>query len=504
MSSTRYAPEDSELRQERWASHSEYNGAISALLAAKRIALVEDEETKAVLWYIQWRSLRPGGLKELTRELFAFLPRSVGTPTMRRTGCKPDKSYGADLARKIRDELPPHQFDVPVRGDTIWVEGDDGLSEEENVPAPETYAGQFFLEIVRRASLSLPEHLTRLCLDPDIDLTEQEVSRFSDDHAAGVWYFAGLLDGLKKYRKHRSDIAFDGLATTDVSEQMREALDFCYRRRRMILIEGVAGIGKSATVKAWCNRYPGLVRHVEIPASGDDRSFYAAIAEEVGVARGAAYNGQQIKLKVEEALRASGLMLVLDEAQFAWPQQHNRPRGVPVRMQWIKTAFDDGTPIAMVALPEFSTWQKLYVEKTLWRDSQLVRRLNRTVRLPGAHSKVDFLKIARAVHPAGDEASWKLLAGCAIALPKKQASAITEAFISATDIAEEDGRECVTYEDIEAAIRLDFPVVEEETGIPSASALQARCKRSARSISALPIGATTTGPRSLQPGALTG
>jgi histone H3/H4 len=507
MSSTRYAPEDSELRQERWASSSEYNGAISALLAAKRIALVDDEETKAVLWFIQARSLRPGGLKELTKELFAFLPRSVGTPTMRRTCCKPDKVYPADLVRKIRDELPCRLpgCEIPLRGDVVYMWGgpDDG-DEKILKDAPDSYSGAVFLEIVRRASVSLPEHLTRLCLDPGIDLTKQEVSRYNDDHAAGVWYFAGLLDGLKKYRQHLAAIAFEGLATTDVSDQMREALDFCYRRRRMILIEGVAGIGKSATVRAWCNRYPGLVRHVEIPASGDDRSFYAAIAEEVGVARGAAYNGQQIKLKVEEALRASGLMLVLDEAQFAWPQQHNRPRGVPVRMQWIKTAFDDGTPIAMVALPEFSTWQRLYVEKTLWRDSQLVRRLNRTVRLSEALSKADFLKIARAVHPAGDEAAWKLLAGCAIALPKKQASAIIEAFISAADIAEQDGRDTVSYEDIEAAIRLDFPAVEEESGCTPAASVQPQCKRSARSISALPVRASTTGSCSLQPGALTG
>jgi histone H3/H4 len=89
------------------------------------------------------------------------------------------------------------------------------------------------------------------------------------------------------------------------------------------------------------------------------------------------------------------------------------------------------------------------------------------VRLPAAHSKSDLLKIARAVHPAGDEASWSLLAGCAIALPKKQASAITEAFVSATDIAEQEGRETVTFEDIDAAIRLDFQPLETVSEAPA-------------------------------------
>ena len=86
MSSTRYASEDSELRQERWAP--DCSTAINALLAAKRIALLEDPELRAVLWFIQMRSLTPRGLSELATELFDFFPKRVGSPTMRRIGCK--------------------------------------------------------------------------------------------------------------------------------------------------------------------------------------------------------------------------------------------------------------------------------------------------------------------------------------------------------------------------------------------------------------------------------
>jgi Mg-chelatase subunit ChlI len=99
--------------------------------------------------------------------------------------------------------------------------------------------------------------------------------------------------------------------------------------------------------------------------------------------------------------------------------------------------------------------------------------------------------------------------GCASArfghfsLPKKQASAISETFISATDIAELDGRNAVTYEDIEAAIRLDFPAVEEDASVPSAPAVQPQCRRSARSISVHPVRTSTIGSRSRQPGAIT-
>ena len=486
MSSTRYASEDSELRQERWAP--DCSTAINALLAAKRIALLEDPELRAVLWFIQMRSLTPRGLNDLASELFAFFPKRVGSPTMRRVGCKAGKQYGAKVVREICAEFPHalrRDVSFPLKGDVVYCWSDNPDFDDSGIlTEPTSYDGSAFLEVVRKSALSLPDHLTRLCLDPEINLAKRDFSPDEED-AAGVWYFADLIDALARYRRHYAESALEGLATTEISERMYEALDFCYRQRRMVLIEGVAGVGKSVTVKAWCNRYPGLVRHVELPSSNDDRSFYAAIAEAVGVARGSAYNGQQIKLKVEEALRISGLFLVLDEAQFAWPQKYNRPQGVPVRMQWIKTAFDAGTPIALVALPEFSDWQALYVKRTLWRDNQLIRRLNRTVRLPASHSQSDLIKIAKAIHPGGDEASWKLLAGCALALPKKQASAISETFISASDIAQQDGRDVVTYEDIEAAMRSDFQPVETAPAVGkevSAVALNGRCRLSAKTL----------------------
>ncbi|MGB9476604.1 MAG: hypothetical protein WCE87_16185, partial [Candidatus Udaeobacter sp.] len=67
-----------------------------------------------------------------------------------------------------------------------------------------------------------------------------------------------------------------------------------------------------------------------------------------------------------------------------------------------------------------------------------------------------LLKIARARHPSGDKASWTLLVGYALTATKKQASAITEALESAIDIAQQQGRDAITYDDIDAAVKLDL------------------------------------------------
>jgi AAA domain len=463
MSSTRYAADGSELQQQRWASDREFSTSVSALLAAKRIGLIADCQIRNLLWFIQWRSLDSRGLRRLAEEIIAKFPERLSTPAMRRLRLKPGKKLSRSETLQLRQEFPNGNNEFALRSDRKTDESknvDPGYIE---VPDPEFYSADDFLSRITLCTDELHEHLMRLCVDPSINLDRSDCGI----DPGAVWYFDDLLGALKEFRSDCGRKTGNILADTEATRQIDNALDFCLRRRRMILLEGKAGIGKTATLKAWCNRQQGLARYVEVPSSNDDRSFFAAIAEAIGVARGTSYNGQQIKLRVEEALRASGLALVLDEAQFAWPQ-YMRPQGIPSRVQWIKTAFDAGTPIALVALPKFSEWQKLYAERTLWDDDQLERRINRKVLLPDAHSKDDLLKIARALHPSGDKASWTLLVGYALTAAKKQASAITEALESALDIAQHRGRDdAVTYGDIDAAVKLDFRPLPAPLRIPA-------------------------------------
>ncbi len=219
----------------------------------------------------------------------------------------------------------------------------------------------------------------------------------------------------------------------------------------MILIEGVAGIGRTATTRAWCDAHAGLARYIEVPSSSDDRSFFASIARELGVARGASFKAQQIKVRVEEMLATSGLMLAFDESQYLWTQIM-RPRRTPDRLLWIKSILDAGTPIALIAHSDFSKWREHYVKRTLWPDEQFERRLNRRISLPTEHSREDTLKIARAHLPTGDSRSLKLLTSYALGTEKKQASGIVEALESARYRAEQDGRDAVTFAEIEAAL----------------------------------------------------
>src|SRR5439155_20102677 len=111
----------------------------------------------------------------------------------------------------------------------------------------------------------LHEHLMRLCVDPEIKLDRVNPGYFEPDccGSSGVWYFGDLLDALHRIRASYQQ-AGSVLADTETNRQINNALDFCFRRRRMILIEGKAGIGKTAALKAWCDRQKGLARYVEV------------------------------------------------------------------------------------------------------------------------------------------------------------------------------------------------------------------------------------------------
>ena len=502
MSSTRRALDSTDLHQNRWASSPEFTQSINGLLAAKRIREVDDPEMQKLLWFIQYRSLEPRGLKVLAAELIEEFPERLGTPTLREIGLRLHRRYRREQIEAIRREMPLHGSDfLPLRGDIEFLEtahsgngrkirrsrcaptvpddsdiGDE-LRQKHPKPKddrPSSYTGAEIKSVLDDAATGLPEHLARICLNPEIQLTSAHHPTYGNETAT-VWYFDDLLSALKILKQRFIDRARCQLAQTEITALIIDTLEFWQSGPSacMVLIMGKPGVGKTVTLRAVCDMSAGMVRYVETPASNSNRDFYAAVARSLGCADGASYNGSQIKSKVEETLHLSELSLVYDEAQMLWPQ-HARPQSRPERLQWIKTMLDSGTAVALVGLPEFRDWQELYVKKSLWKDEQLDRRLNRTVEL-ASHTRMDLIRIARALHPDGDEPAWELLAGYALGSIKKRASAIAEALRSARYIARKEGRDVIKYEDIEAAVHLDFAPLHDEhsttwrAGEPSAA-----------------------------------
>jgi hypothetical protein len=463
--STRRASDD-RFHQERFCSSPELDGdAINALIAAKRIGLVQDRGARELLWFIQWRSLASNGLQQLCKELQTMFPDRYGTTAaLQRFFASKRHTPTLEELRAIRDashHLTSDCFSVRYN--------DGGNDDDDDEPAPQPFrpelspraeADEHRDAAADAANEELANHLRRCCVDPSTHITESP------------WYFINLPGALTELRALSIAKAKSRLADTLVAREINGALDFWAARRRMVLIEGVAGIGRTETLRAWCDAQAGLVRYVEVPSSADDRSFYVSIARELGVARGMSFSGQQIKLRVEETLRASGLMLALDESQYLWGNAL-RPRKTPDRILWIKTTFDAGTPIALIAHSDFSKGQEHFVKRTLWTEEQFARRVDRRCVLPSRHSTEDLIAIAKAHLPSGDERSWKLLAAFAVA-PVNAATAYTSVLAKDTAgaaraingpsgirsvlenaryRAQQQGRSEASFADIEAALR---------------------------------------------------
>lgn len=432
MSSTRTST-TGEFNQERFCSAPEFQGGIiNARPAAMRIALIKNQAVREALWFIQWRSISPGGLQQLCDDLVKTFPERIGSPTLRK------------LARSKRTflETPEVQALRKEYGLTDDLDINAFLGRESSEgPIPfEEFKLRLWRSRSDDAMRELPERLKQFCVDPRSDITK------------GVLCFDDLFGALIALRDRFAAQARSRLAETAVTARMTETLDFCKDEQSMVLIEGVAGIGKSVAASTWADSQCGLVRLVEVPSSSDDRSFFAAIARSLGVARGMSMKSQEIKVRIEETLLDStDLLLAFDESQYLWGQ-YTRPRKTPDRLLWIKSILDAGTPVALIAHSDFSRWQAHYVKQTLWSDEQFERRLNRRVVLPVEHSREDMLKIARTQFPGGDPRCWSLLAAYALGTDKKQASGIVEALKSARFRAKKTGRDRVVFADIEAAL----------------------------------------------------
>ena len=88
MSSSRYAAEDSELSQNRYASDPAFVGrrGISGSAVAAKASLLPEAESRSLLYFLQSLSLSRNGLREVAREIIEMFPERIGTDENAQTG----------------------------------------------------------------------------------------------------------------------------------------------------------------------------------------------------------------------------------------------------------------------------------------------------------------------------------------------------------------------------------------------------------------------------------
>lgn len=454
MSSTRRQSGDGPLRQERFASSPEFERGLMANLVAKRCSVLESAEARDLVWFLQFISHQGGGIKKLAADVCTQFPERIATESMRKFGTKPGQVYSASQVRQVREEISSTGF--PLRGDECADAFDASvlLNESEHSRGATTYGSGFpnsypasdFVNVCHQASEKLSDHLAVLCLDPALPVAD-----------GAPWYFPTLFSTLREYQSAWA-AANQPKAVTSIGRLLSSALDYCVESRRLVLIDGMPRIGKSAGAKAWCAANPGRARYVECPSTNDDFSFFRAIALSLGVAINLKSKAQELRNRIEEALQRGDLALVLDEAHYLWPQSHFR-NTTPGRVNWLMTALvNHGVAVALVTTPQFFRSQKAIEHATCWTSEQFTGRIGHYEKLPDTLTDADLRAVAGALLPDGDERTILALTTYAQSSAKYLAG-IDAIVCRARFIARHAGREKILFADVRTAIK--------ESAIPS-------------------------------------
>ncbi len=488
MSSTRRASKGSPFRQERFASAPEFERGLMANLVAKRCAILDRTEDRQLIWFLQLLSHQNGGIKNLAAELLRKYPDRIATSSMQKFGIKSNKVYSAAQVRAVRAEMGSGSF--PLKGEVQEANDLDALhllsgdcERQKAVEAalrheaqsfPLSYAASVFLSECKAAADSgLETHLMAICLDPALPVSD-----------GAPWYFPTLISALREFQAEWIG-ARQPQVVTSVGDTLCSALEYAGTRRKMVVADGAARIGKSFAAKTWCNLNPGSARYMECPASNDDFSFFRELALSLGVSVNLKSKAQELRSRVEEVLRAGDLTLVIDEAHYLWPQSHFR-NTTPGRINWIMTALvNHGVGVALVTTPQFFRSLSAIERVTCWTSDQFKGRIGRYVALPVVLSRDELEELAAVLLPAADSNSIRAAARYA-----ESSGKYLGALEAITDVAkyfcESDGREKVEFKDVEQAIRESVTPSDEALKAALASATEVKRRRVSKVVSAPP------------------
>lgn len=477
MSSTRRASEGGPFRQERFASAPEFERGLMANLVAKRCALLDRPEERQLIWFLQLLSHQEGSIKKVAADLIEKFPERVATQTMQKFGTKPGKMYSVAQVKVLRDEFGIEESDMPIYGEVdqgyladciknLSPEDDPyGMAREDAESYPKNYPAATFMELCLTAAKDkLEQHLKELCIDPAKPVND-----------GAPWYFPTLISTLREYQAQWI-AARQPQVVTSIGETVCSALEYAVARRRLVIIDGAARIGKSHAAKTWCNLNPGSTRYVECPASNDDFSFFREIGLSLGVSVNLHSKAQEIRSRVEEVLRSSDLTLVFDEAHYLWPQSHYR-NTTPGRINWIMTALvNHGVGVALVTTPQFFRSLSAIERVTCWTSDQFKGRIGRYVKLPDTLSRDELEELAGALLPAANADSIRAIARYAES-SGKYLGAMDAIADTAKYFCESDGRQKVDFKDVERAIRESVTPSDEALKAALANATETKRRR---------------------------
>ncbi|MBL9172838.1 MAG: ATP-binding protein [Verrucomicrobiales bacterium] len=477
MSSTRRTTDPEYLQQGRYASDPDFvelRGieATAALLKAKTVSTRE----RQLIFFLQSRSLEEGGLEALVEDIIALVPEHFRTPTMRRNPVESGGAYLGDVGSDIRRELEQASSIKECFSDEAYAqwkenEEDRGQAIDEVIEIhsrpgewPRS-AGKSALpslpvesaigDCLRRARAELPRMIVEVCVRPRLQVLPSgwKLSRRlrRGDEVCDIPYLRHLGWTLDVYWSRYVQRAREGFAQTSIAAVLQPALDYALETHRMVLIEGNSGVGKTESSKAWCDQNRHVARYLTLSGISNRTTLCRSLAHALGLPKSMALSATKILPRIEDFLRESRLMLVIDEAHYLWPQT-NRPDRSPELINWLMTACSNrGVPVALITTADWDRLKGNTEKHTRWNSEQLGRRINRRLKLPDHPTEEDFSAVLRSVAKDVAPTAQDLLAAYGMGRGGSLTRMI-DALEDARRVAAAAGRRSVTGKDVLAAV----------------------------------------------------
>jgi hypothetical protein len=313
-----------------------------------------------LLWFVQFHSGQPGGLKDLARELIWECPNVASMKSIVGRALTVDEfselvsalqSLPSEARWEVLGEELASEFEYQYEGaflNNISESPDpyrdhglmQGLGSRIKKRLAELGEGEFVALCMRAGESGLPAFFTRLCSEPNGSLLK-----------SSFWYCEQPIEALLSLMERRAELALAQVAPTRVFRAIYDALDYAWKCRQPVWIHGNPRIGKTAAVKAYCTAYPGRFRLVRVPCSDSDPDLVRAVATALQIQYGPGTPSWHLREGISWVLESAGIGLVFDEAQFLFPGRVTS-RSTPSRMNWVRTEIvDRELPCALCTTP---------------------------------------------------------------------------------------------------------------------------------------------------------
>ncbi|MDL5055336.1 ATP-binding protein [Oscillatoria laete-virens NRMC-F 0139] len=440
--------------------YHKYDGApLLADTAARICKGMERAEDVELIMFIQQMSMKKDGLTTLCKRIMEEYADNYGTEAMHRIG-KREGLYSEEEALVV--EKSCYKF-----FDRRHLDIDDILCSKPFAPVSKPRKIQrdvvYWLEECRdafdyKSALAL---LVACCRYPFARKLEDREFQMLDQ----LKVFKDFFGCVRKMRAKMEREESTKIVSTAVSRKIFDDLRFCREKKSFILIEGEARRGKTFALKNWCDQNFGRVFYVALEQGGDDGTFFRSIARAMGISTVKVKNIGNLRSLIQETLYDSKMMIVFDEAHYAWSLDA-KPSRPPRRIDWIRTALvDKGIPVALISTPQFDRQFEIYRERIGWNDAQFIGRLGLRTSLPEKLHDVEIQQVIGHFFPDIEAALSEMILGCVIA-SNGYLQVIDRIKQRAQYFAERERRKSVLKRDIMAAVKEFIPVKRKSSAKP--------------------------------------